>query len=54
MRLRPALMLGQGVADDRHTGTVAHWNASRGVGFIKPNGGGDNVFCNVAGIMDGS
>lgn len=37
----------------RLKGTAARWN-ERGFGFIKPEDGGDDVFCHFSAIQDGN
>lgn len=37
---------------DRCTGVAVRWN-DRGFGFIKPDDGGDDIFCHVSAIKDG-
>eukprot|EP00729_Bicosta_minor_P020111 gene20111-22486_t len=46
---------GQGLdtAPGRDTGTVVKWDDGRGFGFIKPETGGDDVFCHSSEISDG-
>ena len=34
------------------TGTVKFFNASKGFGFIVPDGGGKEVFAHVTGLID--
>ena len=34
-------------------GTVSRWN-DRGFGFIRPDDGGDEIFCHVTEIRDGN
>jgi cold shock CspA family protein len=36
------------------TGRIAQWFFERGFGFIKPDKGGDNVFCHVRMFANGS
>ena len=33
------------------TGTVRVWSASRGSGWIKPDGGGDQVYVHKSGVV---
>ena len=35
-------------------GTVKHWNAERGFGFIAPDGGGEDVFAHVTAVDGGA
>ena len=42
-----------GAGGTRLKGEAARWN-SRGFGFIKPNTGGEDVFCHVSSITDGN
>ena len=35
------------------TGIMLRWNAEKGFGFIKPDNGGDDLFCHVTGLRDG-
>ena len=39
-------------ADGRVRGVALRWN-EKGFGFIKPDDGGDDVFCHFSGIKDG-
>lgn len=36
------------------TGTIKHYNAERGYGFIKQDNGGDDLFVHVSGVEEGS
>ena len=33
-------------------GTVKFFNVTKGFGFTKPNGGGQDIFVNVSGLID--
>lgn len=33
-------------------GTVKFFNETKGFGFIKPSGGGDEIFVHVSGLID--
>ena len=44
---------GRGDGGGKLAGTAARWN-ERGFGFIKPNEGGDDLFCHVSQILDGN
>lgn len=37
---------------ERGTGIAQRWN-EKGFGFIKPDDGGDDLFCHFSGIQDG-
>mmetsp|Transcript_2256 Transcript_2256/g.2883 ORF Transcript_2256/g.2883 Transcript_2256/m.2883 type:complete len:199 (+) Transcript_2256:216-812(+) len=37
----------------RETGEAVRWN-ERGFGFIKPDNGGEDVFCHISSIKDGN
>jgi len=37
----------------KSTGVVVSWMDSRGFGFIKPDKGGDDVFCHISSLNDG-
>merc|ERR1740133_666043 len=37
----------------REKGVACRWN-DRGFGFIRPNKGGDDVFCHVSGLKEGN
>jgi CspA family cold shock protein len=34
-------------------GVVLRWNAAKAYGFIKPDGGGGDVFIHIRGVKDG-
>jgi cold shock CspA family protein len=33
-------------------GIVANWDRQRGFGFIRPDGGGPDVFCHVTSVVN--
>mmetsp|Transcript_77894 Transcript_77894/g.147101 ORF Transcript_77894/g.147101 Transcript_77894/m.147101 type:complete len:215 (-) Transcript_77894:30-674(-) len=35
------------------TGVMLRWNGEKGFGFIKPDSGGEDLFCHVTGLSDG-
>lgn len=34
-------------------GTMLRWNTQRGFGFIKPDAGGEDIFCHISALVDG-
>ena len=44
---------GGGGGDGKASGVACRWN-ERGFGFIKPDDGGDDLFCHVSQITDGN
>ncbi|CAE7501422.1 CSP3 [Symbiodinium pilosum] len=34
-------------------GVILRWHEDKGFGFIRPNEGGENVFCHVTSLLDG-
>mmetsp|Transcript_6042 Transcript_6042/g.10996 ORF Transcript_6042/g.10996 Transcript_6042/m.10996 type:complete len:154 (+) Transcript_6042:132-593(+) len=34
-------------------GVILRWHEDKGFGFIRPNDGGENVFCHVTSLLDG-
>merc|ERR1712054_747808 len=42
-----------GGGSGREKGVACRWN-ERGFGFIRPNKGGDDVFCHVSGLKEGN
>ncbi|GAX86656.1 hypothetical protein CEUSTIGMA_g14064.t1 [Chlamydomonas eustigma] len=44
---------GKSRGSGKSEGVAGRWN-ERGFGFIKPNDGGDDVFCHVSAIQDGN
>ena len=59
---RPQRQVGRGWSPTRihssrnnyETGIALNWNSEKGYGFIKPNSGGDNLFCYYTAIEDGT
>eukprot|EP00747_Dinoflagellata_sp_TGD_P165299 gnl/TRDRNA2_/TRDRNA2_186387_c0_seq1.p1 gnl/TRDRNA2_/TRDRNA2_186387_c0~~gnl/TRDRNA2_/TRDRNA2_186387_c0_seq1.p1 ORF type:complete len:679 (+),score=148.87 gnl/TRDRNA2_/TRDRNA2_186387_c0_seq1:65-2101(+) len=41
------------ITGEPETGVLMRWMAERGFGFIKPEGGGEDVFCHVRALVNG-
>mmetsp|Transcript_12290 Transcript_12290/g.30605 ORF Transcript_12290/g.30605 Transcript_12290/m.30605 type:complete len:193 (-) Transcript_12290:317-895(-) len=44
---------GGGGGGGKDQGVALRWNAERGFGFIKPDDGGEDLFCHYSSITDG-
>ena len=39
-----------GAPGNKQRGTALRWNMDKGFGFLKPDGGGDDVFCHYKDV----
>ena len=54
LRAPPPIAFGPEAGDGLETGVVVRWNEEKGFGFLKPDGGGEDVFCHCQSIVDGA